>query len=66
MIIKPEPNETRAASIGFPIRWESSPFARAWSAIMNPDIAAKKSNLELLFITMDGCRGIRAYRQSNP
>ena len=64
--IRPEPNETSAASIGFPIRCESSPLARACSAIITPEIAAKKFRRGLLLFTTYECRQIHAYLQSNP
>ena len=41
----------------------ASEFTLALLALLDLTLLA---NLELLFITMDGCRGIRAYRQSNP
>jgi hypothetical protein len=45
--INPEPNETSAASVLFPRRCESSPFARDCSAISRPDIAASISSLAI-------------------
>jgi hypothetical protein len=48
----PDPKETSAASIGLPIRSESSPFARACNAIIIPDIAARKSKRELLLFNL--------------
>ena len=56
IINKPDPKETSAASTGFPMRSESSPFARACIAISSPDRAAKKFSLELLLLTMGECR----------
>ena len=66
IINSPEPKETRAASIGLPIRCESSPFARACIAIKIPERAARKSSLGLPLVTVDECRGIHAYQRSNP
>ena len=43
IMINPEPKETRAASKPLLSRCESSPFARACRAIINPESAANKS-----------------------
>ena len=42
--IKPEPNETSAASVLLPSKWESSPLARDCSAINTPEMAASASS----------------------
>ena len=71
IIIKPEPKDTSAASIGFPMRYESSPLARACTAIINPEIAARISKRALLLFwadefTKNVCRQTCVYLQSNP
>jgi hypothetical protein len=59
--IKPEPNETSAASVLLPNKCESSPFARDCSAINTPEIAASASSLAvcecvlLIFETFQTC-----------
>jgi len=71
MIIRPEPKDTSAASIGFPMRCESSPLARACTAIIRPEIAARISNRVLLLLsteefTKNVCRQTCVSLQSNP
>ena len=44
IISSPELKETSAACYPLSNRYESSPFARACSAIIAPDRAARKSN----------------------
>ena len=46
MTIRPEPNETVAAWIGFPNKWESSPFTRAWNAIKVAERAEQEKQLQ--------------------
>ena len=42
--INPDPNETKAACVLLPSRFESSPFALDCNAIIKPEIAASTSS----------------------
>ena len=61
IMTNPEPKETRAASNPLLIRWESSPFARACSAIITPESVARISKR-----IKRAYRGTLSCQQSNP